>query len=109
MRPHREKLKSHMKRHKDLQKKHEDFKKDVSELDEQLELISRDSASLENAFDALHQQYVQQKAIHQCLSDRSKVIQQYAGEMKSWLQEDTQSRDQIQAQLQELEQKYVCM
>ena len=105
----REKLKSHTKRHTDLQAKHEEFKKDVSELDEQLELINRDSAALENAFDELHQQYVKEKAVHQCLTDRSKVIQHYSAELKSWTQEDMQSRDQLQAQLQELEQKYVLL
>ncbi len=96
-----------MKRHGDLQAKHEEFKKDVSELDEQLELICRDSMSLENAFDELHQQYVQEKAVHQVLSERNKVLQQYSTELKSWMQEDKQSTEQIQAQLQELEQRYV--
>lgn len=101
----RDKLKSYLKRHNDLQSKHEDLKKDVSELDEQLELISCDSMSMENAFDELHQQYVKQKAVHQCLTERSKIIQQYSTDLKSWTQEDLKSRQQIQAQLQELEQK----
>ena len=92
-----------MKRHSDLQSKHEDLKKDVSELDEQLELISRDSMSMENAFDELHQQYVKQKAVHQRLTERSKIIQQYTADLRSWTQEDLKNRQQIQAQLQELE------
>lgn len=92
----REKLKSHLEREMDLQTKHQEFKKEVTDLEEQLELITRDSNSLENAFDELHQLYVKQKAVHQCLSDRNKVIQQYMTELKSWTREDMESKGEVQ-------------
>ena len=92
----REKLKSHLERETDLQTKHQEFKKEVTDLEEQLELITRDSNSLENAFDELHQLYVKQKAVHQCLSDRNKIIQQYMAELKSWTREDMESKEEIQ-------------
>lgn len=99
----REKLKSHLERETDLQTKHQEFKKEVTDLEEQLELITRDSNSLENAFDELHQLYVKQKAVHQCLSDRNKVIQQYIAELKSWAHEDMESKGEIQKALLALE------
>ena len=85
--------------------KHQEFKKDFTDLEEQLELVKRDSTSLENAFDELHQLYVKQKAVHQCLSDRNKIIQQYISELKSWTHEDMASKEEIHQALEALEQK----
>lgn len=103
----REKLQSHLQREKDLISKHEGFKKDFFDLEEQLELITRDSTCLENSFDELHQLYVKQKAVHQCLSDRNKVIQQYMAELKSWTREDGENKEEMQRELHELEQRLV--
>lgn len=103
---HREKLKSHLQRETDLLAKHGEFKKDFSDLEEQLELITRDSTTLENSFDELHQLYVKQKAVHQCLFDRNKVIQQYMAELKSWTREDGESKEEMQRELHELEQRW---
>lgn len=103
----REKLESHLQRESDLLVKREAFRKDYVDLEEQLELITRDSTSLENSFDELHRFYVKQKAVHQCLSDRNKVIQQYMAELKSWTREDGESKEEMQQELHELEQRYV--
>lgn len=102
---YREKLKSHLKREQDIQEKHEELKKDVAELEEQLELVTRDSTSLENAFDNLHQGYVKQRAIHQCLSDRNKIIQKYMADLKVWNQQDVESKEEMQRELAALEQR----
>lgn len=101
----RGKIKSHIERETDLLAKHQEFKKDFTDLEEQLELVKRDSTSLENAFDELHQLYVKQKAVHQCLSDRNKIIQQYISELKSWTHEDMASKEEIHQALEALEQK----
>ena len=101
----RERLRSHMKRESEIQTKHDELKKDVGELQEQLELIKRDSTSLENAFDKLHQRYVKQKAVHQCLVDRNKAIQQYMTELKAWNQQDTEAKQEMQIELHALEQR----
>lgn len=98
-------MKSHLQRETDLLAKHGEFKKDFSDLEEQLDLITRDSTTLENSFDELHQLYVKQKAVHQCLFDRNKVIQQYMAELKSWTREDGESKEEMQRELRELEQR----
>jgi kynurenine formamidase len=105
--PHRENVKSHLQRETDVLAKQEEFKKDFSDLEEQLELITSDSMSLENSFDELHQLYVKQKAVHQCLLDRNKVIQQYMAELKSWTREDGGSKEEMQQELHEMEQRLV--
>ena len=106
MHTHREKVNAHVKREKDLQAKHEEFKKDVAELEEQLELITRDSATLENSFDDLHQRYVKLKAVHQHLTDRNKVFQQYVAELKAWSSQDGNNTEELQRDFLSLQQRY---
>ena len=96
-----------MQREADLLAKHDEFKKEFSDLEEQFELITQDSTSLENTFDEQHQLYIKQKAVHQCLLDRNKVIQQYMAELKSWTHEDGENKEEILRELHLLEQKSV--
>lgn len=105
----RERLKSHLNRGNELLSKHGEYKKDVADLEEQLELITRDSTTLENSFDELHQQYVKLKTFYQQLSERNKIIQQYAGELKAWSSGDVQRTEQIQRESQELQQRCVML
>ena len=95
-----------MKREQDLETKHEELKKDVSDLKEQLELITRDSTSLENSFDDLHNQYVKLKAVHQLLTDKNKIVQQYMIDLKAWTHQDTENTETIQRELHVLQQRY---
>ncbi len=103
----REIINSHVKREQELQIKHEEFKKEVAELDEQMELISRDSTSLENSFDELHHIYVKLKSIHQRLTERNKTVQQCMSEWKGWGHQDGENSERIEKEILSLQQRLV--
>ena len=91
----------------DLCNKHKDYKSKVSDLEEQFDIISKDSSSLENSFDELHHHYLRLKAVHQKLSASNKILNQHLAELRDWEREDTDYTITLQRELQEIEMRCV--
>ncbi len=108
----RDKVTHHSGKEQELCKKHEEFKKQFQELDEQFELVSKDSTSLENSFDELHKHYLKLKVIHRKLVEGSKILNQHLAELRAWDDEDTNYASSLQQELQEIEMRcdlHVCV
>ena len=105
----RTKIESQVEKKHELHNKHSEFKKKVTDLEEQLELVSKDSCTMENTFDELHQRYVRLKAVHQRLAEGNKILHQRMTELKGWASEDSEATTALHTELHTMQKRWVSV